>query len=132
MLLFDLLAEQRIAEAIARGELENLPGAGRPLDLGDDALIPEDLRMVYRILRNAGFVPPEVEVLREIGELERCIETLSAGEARNAAWRKLQMLRARIEAYGMRRHGLPREARYTQCVMERFAGSPASTERHGM
>jgi hypothetical protein len=103
MLLFDLIAEQRIAEAIARGELENLPGAGRPLDLGDDALIPEDLRMAYRILKNAGFVPPEVEVLRDIGELERCIETLSAGEARSAAWRKLQVLRARIEASGMRR-----------------------------
>jgi hypothetical protein len=58
MLLFDLIAEQRIAEAIARGELENLPGAGRPLDLGDDALIPEDLRMAFRILKNAGFVPP--------------------------------------------------------------------------
>jgi hypothetical protein len=132
MLLFDLLAEQRIAEAIARGELENLPGAGRPLDLGGDALIPEDLRMVYRILRNAGFVPPEVEVLRDIGELERCIETLCAGEARNAAWRKLQMLRARIEASGMRRHDLPGEGRYTQCVIERLSGSPASAERHGM
>lgn len=132
MLLFDLIAEQRIAEAIARGELDNLPGAGRPLDLGDDALIPEDLRMVYRILKNAGFVPPEVEVLRDIGGLERCIETLSAGEARGAACRKLQVLRARLEASGMRRHGLPGEGRYTQRVIERFAGSPASTECPGM
>jgi len=71
MLLFDLIAEQRIAEAIARGELENLPGAGRPLNLDDDALIPEDLRVAYRMLKNAGFVPPEIEVLRDIGELER-------------------------------------------------------------
>ncbi len=132
MLLFDLIAEQRIAEAIARGELENLPGAGRPLDLGDDALVPEELRMVYRILRNAGFVPPEVEVLRDIGELERCIETLSAGEARNAAWRKLQVLRARVEASGVRRHGLAMEGRYTQRVLDRFAGAAASAEIHGM
>jgi hypothetical protein len=131
MLLFDLIAEQRIAEAIARGELENLPGTGRPLDLGDDALIPEDLRMAFRILKNAGFVPPEVEVLRDIGELERCIEILSAGEARNAAWRKQQVLRARIEASGMRRRGLPAQGRHTQCVLDRLAGAPASAELHG-
>ena len=30
--MFDLIAEQKIAEAIARGELDNLPGAGRPLE----------------------------------------------------------------------------------------------------
>lgn len=61
--MFDLIAERKIAEAIARGELDDLPGAGRPLDLTDDALIPEELRMAYRILKNAGYVPPEVQAL---------------------------------------------------------------------
>ncbi|MGQ0654722.1 MAG: DnaJ family domain-containing protein [Betaproteobacteria bacterium] len=60
MLLFELLAEQKICEAVSRGELEGLPGAGRPLDLEDDALVPEDLRIAYRILRNAGYTPGEV------------------------------------------------------------------------
>ena len=69
--MFDLIAEQKIAEAIARGELDHLPGAGRPLDLDDDALIPEELRLAHRILRNAGYVPPEVETLNEIARLER-------------------------------------------------------------
>ena len=83
MLIFDLIAEQRIAEALARGELANLPGEGKPLDLDDDRLVPENLRMARRILRNAGFVPPEVEAVREIGELIRP-DTLSEGAA--AAW----------------------------------------------
>jgi hypothetical protein len=60
MLALELLAEKKIAEAIERGELDALPGAGRPLDLEDDALVPEELRMAYRILKNAGFVPPDV------------------------------------------------------------------------
>jgi len=132
MIAFDLMAEKKIAEAIARGELENLPGAGRPLDLGDDALIPEDLRMAYRILKNAGVVPPEVELLRDIGELERCIGTLSAGEARSAAWRKLQVLRVRIEALAMRRHGLSVAERYMQRVLDRLAGAAASAELRRM
>ena len=125
MLLSDLLAEQKITEAIARGELANLPGEGRPLDLGDDALIPEELRVAWRILKNAGFVPPEVEVLRETGDLERFIETLSEGEARSVAARKLQLLRTRIEAAGLR-HGLQPHGRYAQNILEQLARSPMS------
>jgi len=86
------LAERKIEEAIARGEFDDLPGQGRPLALDDDALIPEDLRVAYRILKNAGYVPPEVVTLREIAELER----LACGDARAA--RKLSLLKARIDA----------------------------------
>jgi hypothetical protein len=57
--MLDFLAEQKLAEAVSRGELDNLPGAGRRLE--DDALVPEELRLAYRILKNAGFVPPEVQ-----------------------------------------------------------------------
>lgn len=95
MLLFDLLAEQRIAEAIARGELDGLPGEGRPLDLDDDALVPEDLRMAYRILKNAGVVPPEVDSLRRIGELEHMLASAEPGAEKAAALRKLELLRMR-------------------------------------
>ena len=77
MLALELLAERKIAEAVSRGEFDALPGAGRPLDLEDDALVPEELRMAYRILKNAGFTPKEVP---EKGE------------------RKLSLLNARIEA----------------------------------
>ena len=77
MLALELLAERKIAEAVSRGEFDDLPGAGRPLDLEDDALIPEELRMAYRILKNAGFTPKEVQ---EKGE------------------KKLSLLNARIEA----------------------------------
>ncbi|TAK82914.1 MAG: DUF1992 domain-containing protein [Betaproteobacteria bacterium] len=59
--MLDFLAEQRIVEAVSRGELDNLPGAGKPLVLEDDPLVPEELRLAYRILKNAGFVPREVE-----------------------------------------------------------------------
>lgn len=59
--MLDFLAERKLSEAVSRGELDDLPGAGRPLELDDDTLVPEDLRLAYRILKNAGFVPPEVE-----------------------------------------------------------------------
>jgi hypothetical protein len=56
------LAERRIEEAVARGEFDDLPGGGRPLELDDvDPLLPEELRLAYRILRNAGFSPNEMD-----------------------------------------------------------------------
>ena len=58
MLALEWIAEQRIAEAVSQGELDNLPGAGQPLDL-DDALVPEDMRMANRILKNANIPLPE-------------------------------------------------------------------------
>jgi hypothetical protein len=90
--MIDFLVEPNIVEAVARGEFDHLPGAGKPLDLDDDPLIPEDLRVAYRILKNAGFVPPEVETLNEIAQLER----LAMGNA--TAVKKLALLKARIEA----------------------------------
>ena len=58
---FDRIAEERIARALAAGEFDALPGTGRPLDLGDDLLVPPEVRMANRILKNAGCLPPELE-----------------------------------------------------------------------
>jgi hypothetical protein len=66
---FDDLIERRIDEARRRGAFDDLPGSGRPLELDDDRLVPEELRVAWRILKNAGFVPPEVEALRDIDAL---------------------------------------------------------------
>ncbi|MFL6567281.1 MAG: DnaJ family domain-containing protein, partial [Burkholderiales bacterium] len=66
---------------------------------GDDALVPEDLRVAYRILKNAGYVPPEVQALNHIAELERYIarDDLDA-DAVSKGVRKLALLKARVEA----------------------------------
>lgn len=102
--MFDAIAEQKIAEAMAAGEFDALPGAGRPLDLEDDAHVPEDLRVAYRILKNAGYVPPEVEALNQIADLERLIarEDLDA-TAQARAVKKLALLKTRIEPAYYRR-----------------------------
>jgi len=97
--MLDAIAEKRIAEAIARGEFDDLPGAGKPLELDDDANVPEDLRVAYRILKNAGFVPPEVDALREIGQLERMVEEKSVDDPTKARLlRKIALLRMAAEA----------------------------------
>lgn len=70
MFLIDRITETRISEAIERGEFDNLSGAGKPLQLDDDSHVPQALRAAYRLLKNGGFVPPEIELRREIARAE--------------------------------------------------------------
>ncbi len=91
---FAQLVENRITEAIARGEFDNLPGAGKPLDLDDDLLVPEEERIAFRILKNAGCVPPEVE---RFAEAERLLATVDDDPS---AGRRLRALLVRMEADG--------------------------------
>ena len=69
--------EQKIKEAIARGEFDNLPGKGKPLDLTAYFETPEDLRMAYAMLKSNEFVPEEVELIREIGVLKASLAECS-------------------------------------------------------
>lgn len=63
------LVEEMIRQAIADGEFDNLKGAGKPLDLDAYFSAPEDVRAGYTLLKNNNFVPEEVDLMREIGDL---------------------------------------------------------------
>ncbi|EOC1341839.1 DnaJ family domain-containing protein [Cronobacter dublinensis] len=65
MWLMDQWAERHILEAQQKGEFDNLPGSGEPLVLDDDSHLDPELRVGYRLLKNAGFLPPELEARRE-------------------------------------------------------------------
>jgi DnaJ-like protein len=65
------IAENKIREAIARGEFDHLVGAGRPIDLEEYFRTPEDLRMAYSVLKSARCLPQEVELMTEIAALDR-------------------------------------------------------------
>jgi len=77
----DQLVEALIKEAQARGEFDNLPGKGRPIDLSAYFDTPEEVRNAYAMLKNAGMVPAEIELLQEIAALkERLTKTGEAKE----------------------------------------------------
>src|SRR6185503_4342838 len=95
---FDALAEQRIREAQEKGEFDDLPGAGAPLHLEDDALVPEDLRAAYRLLKNAGFVPPELEAHCEIRRLEQLLRTVEDAGERASLLSRINFLLGRAGA----------------------------------
>jgi hypothetical protein len=62
------LVEQRILDGMSKGMFDNLRGAGRPLNLDDDAFVPPELKMAFRMLRSTGLAPLWVEMNKEIRE----------------------------------------------------------------
>lgn len=70
---FQHYIEEQIQEAVARGEFDNLPGTGKPLNLEDDALSGEKAS-AYRLLKQNGYAPPEIELLKEIRRENERIE----------------------------------------------------------
>jgi hypothetical protein len=67
--VFDKLVEQKIREAQAAGEFDRLEGAGRPVNLEAYFATPEELRAGYAVLKNAGVLPEEAAVLKELNAL---------------------------------------------------------------
>ena len=104
-LAFDAVIEERIQEAMRRGDFDNLPGAGRPLDLDDDRLVPPELRIAFRVLKNAGLAPPEVLVRREIAALEAVLDQIADAAERKRTLAKLAVLRTQLGV-----HRAPRRA----------------------
>ena len=84
---FDKIVEALIKEAQERGEFDNLPGKGKPIDLSTYFETPEDVRVAQSVLKNAGVTPPEVQLLQEIAQL-RQIHTALTDEQKKAEIQK--------------------------------------------
>lgn len=90
--IFDKIAEERIREAIEHGEFDDLPGKGRPLKLEDDSHLPADLRLAYKVLKNANCLPPELELRREIRTTEQLLSGIEDTQEKYKQMKKLNYL----------------------------------------
>lgn len=63
---FEDLVEAKIQKAIADGKFNNLRNKGKPLDLSKYYETPSHLRLGYQILKNAGYLPEEVRLKKEM------------------------------------------------------------------
>jgi hypothetical protein len=92
MEFFTRIAENRILEAIEAGEFDNLKGKGKPLNLEDDAHVPLELRMAYKILKNADCLPPELELRKEVVQLQDLVASLPDEAEKLKQMRRLNFL----------------------------------------
>lgn len=84
--------EAQIREAMERGDFDNLPNKGKPLDLSEWRKTPPHLRMSYGILKNAGYSPREVHTKQEIAELRAMLEAETDDERKQRLLDKLNAL----------------------------------------
>ena len=66
MISLEKIAEHKILAALKAGDFDNLKGKGKPLSLEDNPFEPEDQRLANKILKDAGFSPPWMELWQEI------------------------------------------------------------------
>ena len=95
MYLFEIIAERRIQEAMKNGEFDNLPGKGKPLPKDNLDYVPEELRAACKILKNAGYVPEEVELRKAIYHLTDLLRTCTDAEEISDIRKKLNQKQLR-------------------------------------
>lgn len=102
---FEKIIEERILQAQKKGVFNNLPGTGNPLIYDDDSHIPEDLRLANKILKNAGCLPPEIELRKKIRQTEDLLTAMEDGSREK--FRTLKKLNYMIMKLNITRSGTP-------------------------
>ncbi|HHG8775019.1 TPA: DUF1992 domain-containing protein [Raoultella planticola] len=102
MWLLDQWAERHILDAQSKGDFDDLPGRGEPLTLDDDLNIPPELRAGYRLLKNAGCLPPELEQRKEAIALVDLLKAVRPGDPQYAELsRRLTLLELKLRQAGL-------------------------------
>lgn len=103
---FDKLVEEKIREAMANGEFDNLPGKGKPIDLDAYFATPEDVRIAYSVLKSSGFVPEEAQLLKDVESLKEALNNCPDNDEKTRIKRlideKILKLNMLIEHYRRR------------------------------
>lgn len=120
--IFAKIAEDKIRRALEEGEFDHLSGAGKPLMLEDETWIPEDLRLCYRVLKNAGCIPPELEIRKEIMNLKDMINTLDDESERLSKLRELNFKIMEFNTMRKRPLYLENFPEYEQRILDKFLG----------
>lgn len=92
------IAEEKIREAERRGEFANLPGAGKPLPPDDMDNVPEELRVGYKLLKNAGMIPEEMQLRKEMITLGDLISACRNDAERTKLQRELSAKKLRYQS----------------------------------
>ena len=119
---YQKIIEKKIQEAQERGEFDNLPGEGEPLAFEDQCRVPEDLRLSYKILKNANCLPPELELKKEIRQMEELLDDIPDEKEK---YRQLKLISLKISKLSMMGHSSPlleEEQVYFKKIMDKLSG----------
>ncbi len=124
---FEKIVEERIKNAQKKGEFENLPGRGKPLP-GEDMNVPEDIRLAYKILKNADCIPPELEIKKEIRNTQELLSGMEETSEKYKVLKKLNLLILKLNSIrsGSIQFDVPQH--YLDPLTERLGSKTDSTK----
>jgi hypothetical protein len=126
--VFADLAEEKIQQSLRRGDFDDLPGKGAPLELEDESMIPEDMRMAFKVLKNAGYLPPRIAQEKEILAMRDLIEHIGDAGERYRQIRKLNLLITKYNISNARKIALEKNQLYHEKIVSRAPVRPAEPE----
>jgi hypothetical protein len=124
-----LIAERKISEAIQQGQLNIESWRNRPLPMTSDSMIPEELRMAYKVLKNGGYLPPEIETKKEIQQLEDLLSTCDDEHIRVKQIKKLNCLILKLNTMKGDTVNLESQEEYYRKIVERIKVNTSTTKK---
>ncbi|MEW6518719.1 MAG: DnaJ family domain-containing protein [Thermodesulfobacteriota bacterium] len=115
------IAERKISQAIEDGSLDFARWKNMPLPADDDMQVPDDLKIAYKMLKNAGYLPPEIEAKKEIRQLEEMIARTEDEHVRLKQMKKLNLLLMKMEATRQSPTNLAAQDHYYNKIVERIS-----------
>lgn len=115
------IAEQKILEAMKTRDFTSEKWKNKPLPLENDHNIPDDLKMAYKILKNSGYLPPEIEEKKEVQRLEQLIAATEDEHERLRQMKKLNLLLMKIDAKRLTPSSIAQQDDYYRKVVERIS-----------
>jgi hypothetical protein len=123
------IAEQKIAEAMRERDLNSPKWKNKPLPLEDDRFVPDDLKMAYKILKNSGYLPPEIEERKEVKKLEDLIASTEDEHERLKQMKKLNVLLMKVDAKRPFSSNISRQHDYYRRVVEKITVHSKSKDK---
>lgn len=117
---FQKVIEKRIKEAQKRGDFDDLPGHGKPLEIEEDSHIPEDLRLAHKILKNANCLPPELELKKEIRQMEDMLESIPDEKEKYRQIKKINYKIMRLNVMGRKSPLMEETQIYYRALVDKF------------
>jgi hypothetical protein len=118
---YEKIVEQRIKEAMEKGEFDDLPGKGKPLPLEDDSHVPEDLRLAYKVLKNADCLPPELLEKKEILQMEDMLAKIPDEKERYKLIKKINFKIMKLNEMGRKSPLLEENQVYFKKLIDKIA-----------
>jgi excinuclease UvrABC nuclease subunit len=122
------IAERKISEAIQQGRFNIESWHNRPLPMTSDSMIPEELRMAYKVLKNAGYLPPEIETKKEIQQIEDLLSTCDDEHTRLKQIKKLNCLLLKLNTMKGDTVNLESQEEYYRKIVERISVHTSTTK----